>query len=141
MPCPYFLPLDRLEAGISARFPLVDPYRGECHAGATAHTPGQATAHTPDEATAHTPDEATLLSLCNMGYARGRCSHFPAGDGPDAVRFAAGPADAVRYAREQNHFPFDAGEVSESDGGILQAQVRAFRRSYYRRPGRAGGDP
>ena len=117
MPCPFFYPLDRLDAGIVVRFPLIDPYRGECHAGAESHK----------------PDEATLLSLCNMGYARGRCPHFPAGEGPDAARFAAGPGDAVRYARERNHFPFDAGQIRESDAGILQAQARAFRNSNFLR--------
>ena len=117
MPCPYFLPLDRLEAGIAARFPLLDPYRGECHALPAPNT----------------PDEVSLLSLCNMGYARGRCEHFPLGDGPDAVRFAAGPNGTVRYAREKNHFPYDAGELVEGAEGIFGAQVRAFRASHLRR--------
>ena len=117
MPCPYFLPLDRLEAGIATRFPLIDAYRGECHAGAVATT----------------PDEASLLSHCNMGYARGRCAQFPPGEGPDAVRFAAGPNGTVRYAREQNHFPYDAGELVAEPDGIFGAQVRAFRASHLRR--------
>ncbi len=117
MPCPFFLPLERFDAGIAARFPLGDPYRGECRASADPHR----------------PDEATLLAICNMGYAAGRCPRFVADGGPDAVRFAMGRGDSIRYAREKNHFPFDAGELTAPFEGILGAQAQAFRNSYQRR--------
>lgn len=117
MACPFFLPLQRFDAGITARFPLGDPYRGECHAGALPHAPG----------------DATLLESCNMGYAAGRCDCFIAGDGPDAVRFAMGRNESIRYAREKNHFPFDAGELNAPFEGLLGLQAQAFRGSYLRR--------
>jgi hypothetical protein len=117
MSCPYFLPLERFEAGIAVRFPLGDPYRGECRASAAPYT----------------PDDATLLADCNMGYAAGRCPRFLAEDGPDAVRFAVGRGDAIRYAREKNHFPFDAGELTAPFEGLLGAQAQAFWNSILRR--------
>jgi len=117
MPCPFFYPIERFDAGITVRFPLIDPYRGECHSSAESQT----------------PDDATLLACCNMGYARGRCDRFHSCDGPDAVRFAIGPGDVIRYAREQDHFPFDAGELSLPGDGILAHQAKAFLNSYQRR--------
>ena len=117
MPCPFFLPLERFDAGITARFPLGDPYRGECRTSVDAHA----------------PDEATLLASCNMGYAEGRCPRFFAGDGPDAVRFAMGRGESILYAREKNHFPFDAGELAAPFEGILGKQAQAFSNSYLRR--------
>ena len=117
MPCPYFLPLERFEAAIVARFPLGDPYRGECRA---ADRP-------------HLPDDATLLANCNMGYAAGRCPRCVEDGGPDAVRFAIGRGESIRYAREKNHFPYDAGQLSVPLEGILGAQAQAFWNSYQRR--------
>lgn len=117
MSCPFFLPLERFDAGIAARFPLGEPYRGECHVSAEAHT----------------PDDATLLASCNMGYAAGRCPRFTASEGPDAVRFAMGHGETIRYAREKNHYPFDAGELSAPFDGMLGAQAQAFLKSYLRR--------
>ena len=117
MPCPYFLPLERFDAGITVRFPLGDPYRGECHVASATHI----------------PDDTTLLANCNMGYAAGRCPRFVAGDSPDAVRFAMGRGNVVRYAREKNHFPFDAGALSAPFDGILGAQAQAFLKSQLRR--------
>jgi hypothetical protein len=116
MPCPFFLPLERFDAGISMRFPLGEPYRGECRASSEPHT----------------PIEDTLLAICNMGYAAGRCPRFVPDGGPDAVRFAMGRGESILYAREKNHFPFDSGEITVFEG-ILGAQAEAFRKSYLRR--------
>ena len=33
------------------------------------------------------PRDTVCDTLCNLGYARGDCARFPAGDGPDAARF------------------------------------------------------
>ena len=117
MPCPYFLPLARFDVVIATRFPLVDPYRGECRASSEPHS----------------PDDATLLANCNMGYAAGRCPRWIPDGGPDAVRFAVGRGESIRYAREKNHFPYDAGHLIPPFDGILGAQAQAFWNSYQRR--------
>ncbi len=81
-----------------------------------------------------------------MGYARGRCSRFPAGSGPDAVRFAvvrdAGPVIQVSFAVEQNHLPYAQGFleysrqeqsfVARNPNGLIEQQARAYLAGYLR---------
>ena len=71
MACPYFDPGERLPGSSGS---LGDVYTGLCRADA-----GQA----------WQPDGYTLADRCNLGYARGRCAHFPAASGPDAGAPAA----------------------------------------------------
>ena len=84
MACPFFVPVRPMDdesgsgdAGpwlIPPRLPLGEAFHGFCHA-----TPG-----TPFE-----PPETEQRELCNCGYVRGRCGHFPADGAADAVRFSA----------------------------------------------------
>ncbi len=51
-----------------------------------------------------------VIDCCNLGYARGRCARFPAGNGPDAVRFAVTSHRATTVSlccvSEKDHLPF-----------------------------------
>jgi hypothetical protein len=109
--------------------PLGDEWAGLCRAEPAA--PAQ-------------PDDA---SWCNLGYARGACPRFPAGDGPDAVRFTVRAADdaglRLYYVVERDHHPFAHGplEYSLASGALvnpphgegLGRQALAYVRSYFRR--------
>ena len=81
--------------------------------------------------------------LCNFGYARGLCAHFPGG--VDAVRFSvAGITDGVVklvWILEKDHAPVEHGvlEYLESTRGfvaapegVLEAQARVFLENYLR---------
>lgn len=95
------------------------------------------------------PDASSVRPLCNLGYARGKCPRFPAGDGPDAVRFsiAADQNGALRisYVVERDHHPFahglldyytQSGAFAERPAGeILERQAQAYAESYTRRKG------
>ena len=84
------------------------------------------------------------MELCNLGYARGRCPAFPAGDGPDAVRFAvtrhSGDVVTLCCAREKDYLPFDRTTLtySAAERRFLDAhadplvldQARAYLESY-----------
>jgi len=135
MACPYFHPVkprSQTDNSRSAMLPLGDVWEGLCRAVADA----------PRE-----PDEATLLSYCNMGYARGCCSRFPAGDGPDAARFtiAGDDRDALQvyYVLERDHHPWSHGPLefsrgtdsflSPHPGEITLRLARAYVASYLRR--------
>jgi hypothetical protein len=100
MACPYFVPVEpdpHCSPG-HATLPLGDAWSGLCHAA--PETPWQ-------------PGADTLYPLCNIGYARLRCPHFPAGDGPDAVRFSVSAAEGsslrLSYVVERDHLPFAHG--------------------------------
>lgn len=105
------------------------------------------------------PDAAVLDSLCNFGYARGRCPQFPEDDpGPDAVRFAitklAAPSLDLCYVLERDHHPFAHGSLTYSlaarcflpaTGGeppreIVARQAEAYVKSYLRRQAEASAD-
>jgi hypothetical protein len=131
MCCPYFSPLRPAGAAPTA-LPLGDRWNGMCCAA------GQ---------TPSTPEEPTQARLCNMGYARGECVRFPAGDGPDAVRFAVarddGESIGIRFALERDHHPYAHGSLeyrrtprafaSPPEGDLLRGQARAYTESYLRR--------
>ena len=130
MACPYFDPGERLPLSSGS---LGDLYSGRCRADALA---------------SWQPDPQTVADRCNFGYARGFCSHFPAGDGPDSVRFTVskhdGAAIHVLYSMEHDHRPFSSGalEYSTRSGAFLEAQpeplerlAHAYVRSYLRRAG------
>jgi hypothetical protein len=101
------------------------------------------------------PDAVTLRTLCNLGYARGICSRFPEGAGPDAVRFTISGDDGATlrlyYVVEQNHHPFAHGPLEYSRtlaafaeppaAQTLRSQAQAYVESYFRRKSGALGGP
>jgi len=138
MACPYFYPLKAGAGGSDPRstmLPLGDLWAGVCRAAPDA--PWK-------------PGEGMLRPLCNLGYARGVCPRFPAGDGPDAVRFTVRGADGAAvhlyYVVERDHHPFVHGRleyevargeiVSAPESGNLSRQAQAYAESYVRRNGR-----
>jgi|SRR5579862_8970322 len=133
------MPVDRLDQDLwilPPRLPLSDAFRGMCHARSE-----------PFE-----PPERSQRELCNCGYARGRCEHFPADTVADAIRFSIlheqdGVVRLV-YIVEHDYAPAEhgtieysiaesrlSGQVSE----VLAAQARAFLASYVRRAAAASG--
>ena len=84
---------------------------------------------------------------CNLGYARGACARFPAGEGPDAVRFtiSSHESTAIRiyYVVERDHYPLAhgrleystarAGFVTPPEAATLERQAQAYVESYLRR--------
>ena len=137
MACPYFYPLapgghGAIPTPHDAMLPLGDAWTGICRA--LPERPAQ-------------PDEAGVRPLCNLGYARGNCARFPAGDGPDAVRFTISRDDGVTvgiyYVVERDHHPFAHGSLACSMASgqwtsapvddTLQRQAQAYVESYLRR--------
>jgi hypothetical protein len=130
MACPYFFPVDRLDGGswaIPPRLPLGDPYTGECHAATAVIQPG----------------ETLIREICNVGYGRTRCEHFPDTSGADAVRFNVaedqGKLIRIQYVFEKEYWPGEHGVLECPDGlpvtdnAVLQKQAAAFLGSYLRR--------
>lgn len=101
------------------RLPLGDCYSGACHAAQPARSVTEAE-----------------RDLCNQGYARGQCPHFPAGCAADAVRFSVTNSSVTSeeplrlvYILEKDHAPLEHGEIDASalpPDPILAAQARAF---------------
>ena len=88
--------------------------------------------------------DAERTPLCNLGYARDACPRFPAGDNPDAVRFAMSldsrGAENIRYVIESGHYPYrhgviapGAGAAENHDDPLLARQALAYFTSYQRR--------
>ena len=139
MPCPFFLPLRRVdESGRwehAPRWPLIDLYFGVCRAP-SKNVPGEVI-----EA-----DESIQRDLCNCGYARGRCDRFPDDATADAVRFSVvSEAEGVLriiWVVEREHVPVEHRELEYSvasgafveppSSDIVLAQARAFVESYLR---------
>ena len=133
MACPYFCPTGKAEGFTwrsKIRPPLGDAHQGECHVQpAQIHQPA-----------------LEAIETCNLGYAAGRCSRFPANEGPDAVRFCIqaddGVAVSIDYVLERRHLPDSHGRVvydcglqvfsGVDDGSLLQSQARAYVQSYLR---------
>lgn len=142
MSCPYFYPVEPRAPGggaHSAMLPLGDAWAGMCRA-------------VPDRP--WRPEDAMLRPLCNLGYARGQCAHFPPDDGPDAVRFAVSRDDGaslrVYYVIERDHHPFAHGplDYSLAAGDFVNPpsfenvgrQARAYVESYLRRKKEASSE-
>ncbi len=107
MACPYFYPTRRLDWPSAPRLPLGAPYDGRCQAAANSEI--------------H-PEGGILRDLCNFGYARGRCPHFPPESvEADAVRFHAG-----RFILEKNYSPFRTGPVETIEEARLRRQAAVF---------------
>ena len=129
MACPYFDPGVRLPGSSGS---LGDLYAGQCRA---------------DSKCSWQPDLLTVSDRCNLGYARGRCSHFPANGGPDAVRFSVSKDNQtsirILYALERDHRPLSNGALEfstqagaflgEPPGDSLERLAAAYVRSYLRR--------
>lgn len=127
MPCPYFYPLRQLDPGDwdpAPRMPLGATFSGECRSPVLTQ-----------------PEEAeTQRELCNSGYARGLCPHFPADAPADAVRFSVvmnnghSGAGGLICILEKDHAPLEYSRLrlDELDGDsqlnrdTLLAQARAF---------------
>jgi len=134
MSCPYFEPIEpnpRSGAASLPLLPLGGAWSGICHA-----TPA------PQE-----PQDAGLERICNLGYARGVCPRFPAGDpGPDAARFSLtadeGGSLRIYYVLERDHQPFAHGPVEfviaqgsltgAPAGELTARQASAYAASYLR---------
>lgn len=139
MACPYFFPVkpdpDSSPCG-HAMLPLGDAWSGLCHAD--PDSPWQ-------------PGTDTLYPVCNIGYARERCPRFPAGDGPDAVRFSIsaeqGSSLQLYYVVERDHLPFAHGTLEYSlpeaefrptpPLAAVTRLARAYVFSYFRRKNEA----
>ena len=133
--CPYFYPLEPRASEADSRtsmLPLGDLWAGTCRA-----LPGEGCE----------PEEAAVRPLCNLGYARGQCSRFPA-DSPDAdaVRFTVRRDDGrslhLYYVLERDHHPFGHGPLqysmasaafSQPLSALLLRQAEAYVASYLRR--------
>jgi hypothetical protein len=142
MACPYFCPESSPQAAFAgpqnAMLPLGDVWMGVCRAA--PDLPWQ-------------PDPAISGTLCNLGYARGQCDRFPAGNGPDAVRFTItadrGSSLGLYYVLERDHHPFAHGPLEYSPAAAafspplsdasLDIQARAYITSYLRRRREANG--
>ena len=102
--------------------PLGDWWKGECHA-----VPG-----VPEEAGGTGCDRG-----CNLGYARGACVRFPAGAGPDAVRFTISSHEStvigIYYVVERDHHPAAKALVRPPETVVLARQAQAYVESYLRR--------
>jgi hypothetical protein len=108
--------------------PLGDSWSGFCRA-----IPNQA--------------HATADGCCNLGYARGNCGRFPAGEGPDAVRFTISRHEnaglRIYYVIERDHRPFAHGALDYSfaagcvttpvEPETVARQANAYVESYLRR--------
>jgi hypothetical protein len=77
------------------------------------------------------PPEAIQQDVCNCGYARGRCEHFPAGQAADAVRFSL-LNERLIYVLEKDHAPVEHGEINPVTDRRepLASQGRAFLESW-----------
>jgi len=102
------------EPGTTGRWPLGVAWNGRCQASDSI------------------PKRENLLTHCNLGYARGACSHFPQETKLDAVRFNVLPADKqkVHFVAESSHRPVEHGIAAESDNFLIRRQAEAFRESY-----------
>lgn len=138
MACPYFYPVQRLDEALWAvppRLPLLDAYRGECHALDAVETPA----------------DELMRSVCNTGYGRGKCPRFPEAARADAARFhvaddgAAADGGDVRlqFVLEKECRPVEHGELRYSIpakcfaaanvDGIIARQAAVFLEGYLRR--------
>ncbi|HEY3740716.1 MAG TPA: hypothetical protein VGL53_12775 [Bryobacteraceae bacterium] len=130
MACPFFIPADPWNESDDPwpgprRVPLGEPYRGGC-----SRTPLPI-------------DPRDQAGVCNFGYARGRCSHFPPSEStPDAIRFSISGSDSLGHIdliwiTEIEHAPAAFGLTRWVDGSFepdvpaaYRILARAFLESY-----------
>jgi hypothetical protein len=132
MACPYFYPVEG-RAG-SATLPLGGWWKGVCLA-------------VPGAPQAEGESNGWCDTNCNLGYARGECARFPAGEGPDAVRFTISSHEStsirIYYVVERDHYPLAHGRLEYStaragfatppETATLERQAQAYVESYLRR--------
>ena len=108
MACPYFIPTEVWPDWTGPRrVPLGEPYRGLC-----AQT----------EVEIDTP-------ICNFGYARGRCPHYPEDSLVDAVRFSMPNPEVLIWITERDHAPLahGIGDPPQEYEALAQAFLRSYR--------------
>jgi hypothetical protein len=129
--CPYFIPLEKNDAGAwlhPSRLPLGAGFHGNCSA------PGHDGAR---------PTDDEMRELCNMGYAAS-CARLPQERSCDAVRFSVARASAglllIWFVCETAHLPvshgnlqYDAKErrwVSPHSDSRIQRLAECFVQTY-----------
>ncbi len=132
MACPFFEPQQPLPAWDHPRTTLGRLFGGCCRA------PGA------------TPEALADTSVCNAGYARGRCPRFPQDHPVDAVRFsisyAAHPVTGdgssgaeLLYILEARHAPLDHGRMPleniSSPDALLTSLCEKFHKPPHSRSG------
>jgi hypothetical protein len=133
MACPFFYAIEPASRHPLRPVPLGDWYGGECRARSGEFR----------------PTDPALLTLCNLGYARGECPRFPEGAAADAVRFALaadGPILSIRFAVERQHQPREHGVLEYSVAArrlaaphrdpVLTRLAEAYAEAYLRRKDR-----
>jgi hypothetical protein len=102
--------------------PLGDAWAGTCTAGCTRE-----------------PAESIQREICNSGYARGRCDHFPEKETADAVRFSISAGGRLIYILEKDHAPIEHGEIDilTEPREPLASLARAFWESHRTTPASA----
>jgi hypothetical protein len=94
------------------------------------------------------PDETRMREVCNLGYGRHSCEHFPPTSAADAIRFHvtkdAGELISIQYVFENDCWPgehgtFDSSNTQEFSPALanetLRRQAKVFLESYRRRSG------
>ncbi|HEX4488826.1 MAG TPA: hypothetical protein VH088_21295 [Terriglobales bacterium] len=131
MSCPYFVPLEKNDAGTwlhPSRLPLGAGFTGQCSA------PGHDGIR---------PSDDELRELCNMGYAVG-CARLPQERSCDAVRFSVARESAgvmlVWFVCETAHLPvlhgtlqYDANArewISPHGDSQIQKLAECYVRTY-----------
>jgi hypothetical protein len=124
MACPYFFPVARFETSpwsVPPRLPLGDAFSGECRASESAVQ----------------PDETRMREVCNLGFGRHGCEHFPQGSTADAIRFHVaqdlGELIHIQYVFEKDCWPGEHGDASSLANEIVRRQADVFLESYLRR--------
>ncbi|MDX2149660.1 MAG: hypothetical protein SFV54_02920 [Bryobacteraceae bacterium] len=111
MACPYFDPLNRASERPGYRLPLGSLWLGACCSPLADAAPRSADHQ---------------REVCNVGYARGRCTSFPEDAESDAVRFAQRP-EGVVFILEKGHAPVSWGPAAEiPPGTLLDRQLKAW---------------
>lgn len=69
-----------------------------------------------------------MEECCNTGYARGRCSRFPAAERTDAVRISRHNGGLV-WVLEADHWPVAYGRypADAPPSAAIEAQLRCFQ--------------
>ena len=89
--------------------PLGQPYRGTC------------------QVLGREPDPDIQKTLCNFGYARKRCSDFPAESAVDAIRFSIHTEGRFIWIEEAAGAPVQFGEGEGARPKLFAAFERSCR--------------
>jgi hypothetical protein len=140
--CPYFVPIEKWDAGTwlhPSRLPLGTGWLGCC--GAPGHEGEQ-------------PTEQEVSQFCNLGYAA-NCGRMPKEKKHDAVRFSvakeSGPQLSLWFVCEAAHLPVEHGRleynsalrqwISAHSNPLIQKMAECYVQTYLaRKVGFAGAD-